>query len=179
MDDNARRAEFLTRTLYDEIIENPFPYYRAFEEGEEAVEAYVTALWAARHDLSRHPFFVNAVSYVLEEGEEGFCALTTLTLPKTASASEQAGIVVIGSDMDPRLFAALPFSLPGGETLRLAECKAQQTVEIALLTRGCDNDLTLFDPPSPQGVNPALPLPRSRRERALVELTVRWCLEHD
>ncbi len=184
MNENDLRVAFLSETLSAAVLADPAPFYEAFEESEEAVSAYVTMLWEGvcrqtGESLSAHPCFPETTAYVLEDTEEGFCALVTVTLPATAAASMMKAVVVFGSAMDPRVFAAVPTALKNGETLCVIECRGDNHRDIAVLHQGCDNGLTLFDPPTPQKRDTDTPLAKERMEYALVDTVVCWCMEND
>ncbi len=184
MDSNALRERYVCQTLTHDMLNDPAPFYDAFEESEDAMVSYFTGLWETLcretgEALERHPFFPDVVPYVLEDTPEGFCALVTFSLPRTADASPVMGVVVFGSAMDPRVFAALPTELVGGETLKIVECRERGTVDVAVLFQGCDNGLQLFDPPAPQKRDKDKPLGVDRREPAVVDAVVCWCMEHD
>lgn len=182
--EDMRRA-FFTEALAMSVHSDPTPFYEAFEDGEDALEAFLTALWEAlcRQKgvaLSECSFFPVIESYILEDTEEGFAALVTVTLEKTATASAVSGAIVFGSAMDPRVFAALPTMLKNGPTLALSECRQDGSeTPIGVLHQGCDNDLQLFDPPTPQKRDPDKPLAVPRRAAAFVDAVVCWCMEHD
>lgn len=182
--ENEFRAAFLKETLAGAVLADPTPFYEAFEESEEAMNAYWTALWEMRcresgEKLSAHPCFPETIAYVLEDTEDGFTALVTVTLPATAAASLMKATVVFGSAMDPRVFAALPTPLKNGEALEVLECRAGESRAVALLHQGCDNGLQLFDPPTPQKRDMDTPLDPARVEHAFVDAVVCWCMEND
>ncbi|MBQ3068821.1 MAG: hypothetical protein IJD01_02600 [Clostridia bacterium] len=184
MTENAMREAFLCRTLPQAILRDPAPFYEAFEESEDAMAAYMTSLWeslckASDEELSEHPCFPEMDPYVLEDTEEGFCALVTVTLPARGGASAVTGVVVFGSAMDPRVFAAVPTSLPKGETLKIVECREESLREIAVLYQGCDNGMQLFEAPNPQKRDETCPLLEARRPAAIIDAVVCWCMEHD
>lgn len=184
MNGNAMRERFLCRTLPDAILNDPAPFYEAFEENEDAMAAYITSLWESLctetgASLTTHPCFPELDPYVLEDTPEGFCALVTVTLPKSGDLSAVTGVVVFGSAMDPRVFAAVPTVLPHGETLKLLECRMGELRDIAVLHQGCDNGLQLFDAPNPQKCDPTRPLMEARRAAAIIDAVVCWCMEHD
>lgn len=181
---DAMRRRFLGETLGAAILENPAAFYDAFEDSEDAMEAYLTMLFEtlcreSGEDLSTHSFFPQIEPYILEDTPDGFCALVTVTLPKTAAAREAAAAIVFGSAMDPRVFTALPVTLKHGDTLAVGEYRLDGERAVAVLHQGCDNDLQLFDPPSPQKRDPDTPLAVSRRAAAFVDTVVCYCMEHD
>ncbi len=183
MNGNDFRRAFVTRTLSEAIAADPTDFYGAFEDGEDAVNDYITGLWETQCascgvTLAEHPCFPETVAYILEDTEDGFCAIVTVSLPQTPSASACKAAVVFGSAMDPRVFAAVPVLLDKGETLAVIECR-EPTVEVATLHQGCDNNLQLFDPPTPQKRDKTVPLAAARREAAFVDTVVCWCLKHD
>ncbi len=185
MDSKTLRQQYFTKTLANCIHGDPSPFYEAFEEGEDAMEAFFTHLWETlckneRESLADHPFFPEIMPYILEDTEDGFCAIVTVTLPKTPAAASMSGAVVFGSAMDPRVFASTPVRLKNGQTLKVEEVRASGTCEeIAVLYQGCDNGLTLFDAPNPQKRDTDTPLHPARREAATVDAIVCWCMEHD
>ena len=185
MDALTLREEYVTKTLAGCIHTDPSAFYEAFEEGEDAMEAFFTHLWEAlceneRQTLADHPFFPEIRPYILEDTPDGFCAIVTLTLPKTPTAASVSGAVVFGSAMDPRVFAGIPVRLKNGTTVKLEEVRASGAHEdVAVLYQGCDNGLTLFDAPNPQKRDSDTPLHPARREAATVEMIVCWCMEHD
>ncbi|MBE6764193.1 MAG: hypothetical protein E7553_07610 [Ruminococcaceae bacterium] len=185
MDAKTLREQYVTKTLANSIHGDPTPFYEAFEEGEDAMEAFFTHLWetlcnSEGESLADHPFFPDIMPYILEDTEDGFCAIVTLTLPKTPTAASVSGAVVFGSAMDPRVFAGVPVRLKNGTTLKIEEVRANGTrEEVAVLYQGCDNGLTLFDAPNPQKRDADTPLHPARREAATVEAIVYWCMEHD
>lgn len=184
MKENAFRERFLCGTLAAAVLADPTPFYEAFEESEEAMNAYWTSLWetqcrACGEELCAHPCFPETTAYVLEDSEEGFCALVTVTLPATAVASMMKATVVFGSAMDPRVFAAVPTALKNGEALQIVECRETARRDVTVLHQGCDNGMQLFDPPTPQKRDADLPLDPARVEHALVDTVVCWCMEHD
>ncbi len=183
MDGNQFRRAFVTRTLPQAILADVSEFYDAFENGEDAMNDYITGLWEQQCrdmdvTLADHPCFPDIVPYVLEDTEEGFCAIVTATLPKTAQASAVKAAIVFGSAMDPRVFAAVPIRLEKGESLEIVECR-EPAVNVGVLYQGCDNGLQLFDPPSPQKRDVQMPLMAARREEAFVDAVVCWCLRHD
>jgi len=183
MDGNQFRRAFVTHTLPAAIGTDPSDFYEAFEDGEDAMADYITGLWESQcveegTSLSQHPCFPELVPYVLEDTEEGFCAIVTVSLPHTPSASAVKAAIVFGSAMDPRVFAAVPHTLAKGETLAIVECR-DPLVPVSVLYQGCDNGLQLFDPPSPQKQDKTAPLATGRRETAFVDAVVCWCLQHD
>lgn len=178
------RKAFLCEMLPTAILRDPSPFYEAFEENEDEMESYFTSLWETlclqkSESLSSHPFFPNVDAYVLEDTPEGFCALVTVTLPKTASAPEMIGAIVFGSAMDPRVFAAVPTKLKKGYTLAVVECREAQTVDVSVLYQGCDNGMQLFDAPNPQKRDTDAPLMPARRPAAFIDAVVCYCMEHD
>ena len=85
MDSQTLRERYVTHTLAQSIHGDPSPFYEAFEDGEDAMEAYFTHLWetlcdSERVTLASHPFFPEIMPYILEDTDEGFCAIVTLTL---------------------------------------------------------------------------------------------------
>ena len=48
MNKNDFRCGFVTETLYKAVFADPSPFYEAFEESEEAMNAYWTSLWKTR-----------------------------------------------------------------------------------------------------------------------------------
>lgn len=184
MQPNDLRKAYLLDTLGASVLDDPTAFYEAFEDGEDALEAYLTALWESLcrktgETLCEHPFFPEITPYILEDTEEGFCALVAVTLPKTAAASAMMGAVVFGSAMDPRVFAALPAALKNGQALGIVECRESGETAVSVLHQGCDNGLQLFDPPTPQKCDPDTPLSASRCHTAFVDAVVCWCMEHD
>ena len=185
MDDRHLREQYLTDTLAACIHTDPSAFYEAFEEGEDAMEAFFTHLWETlclqeQQTLADHPFFPEITPYILEDTEDGFCAIVTVTIPKTAASAAMSGAVVFGSAMDPRVFAATPVKLKNGWSLCVEEVRASGTREkITVLFQGCDNGLTLFDAPNPQKRDTDTPLHPARREAATVDAIVCWCMEHD
>ena len=180
----ALRLRFFTESIPQAIHTDPTPFYEAFEESEEAMAAWATALFEAvcaqqGESLQTHSCFPVIDPYVLEDTAEGFCALVTVTLEKTATASEMTAVIVFGSAMDPRVFAAVPKTLPKGETLQIIEHKPDKTCPVGVLYRGCDNGMQMFDPPNPQKVDRDAPLDERRRAAALIDAVVCYCLEHD
>ncbi len=178
------RCQFVTRTLAASVLRDPTPFYEAFEEGEDALTAFLTGLWESLvkregQSLSQCPFFPDVVPYVLEDTEDGFCALVCVTLPETATAPETAAVVVFGSAMDPRVFAMTPVSLRKGDSAKVSECRDGSERDVAVLYQGCDNDLQLFDPPTPQKCDKDAPLAKSRRHAAMIDKIVCWCMEND
>ncbi|MGN0171613.1 MAG: hypothetical protein ACI39E_02375 [Acutalibacteraceae bacterium] len=178
------RRRFAAKELPSAILDDPSPFYEAFSEGEDALAVYLTSLWECGRSVADSPFFPELQPFILEDSDEGFCALLLVTLPATAAAKKTVSAVVFGSAMDPRVFAALPEELPKGDTLSLREYRLDENnrlCERALgaLYQGCDNDLQLFDPPAPQPVDRDKPLPAARQEAATVDRIVRWCLEND
>ncbi len=185
MDNRILRERYLTQTLAECIHTDPSAFYEAFEEGEDAMEAFFTHLWETlcqteQQTLAEHPFFPEISPYVLEDTEDGFCAIVTVTIPKTSAAASVSGAVVFGSAMDPRVFAAIPVKLKNGWSLCVQEVRASGVrEEITVLHQGCDNGLTLFDAPNPQKRDTDTPLHPARREAATVDAIVCWCMEHD
>lgn len=184
MNDTAMRKDFLCRVFPHAILNDPAPFYEAFEDSEDAMAAYVTSLWEAMcreagESLEMHPCFPELDPYVLEDSPEGFCALVTVTLPKSGRAAAVTGVVVFGSAMDPRVFAAVPTTLPHGETLKITECREAGLRDIAVLHQGCDNGMQLFDAPNPQKRDTERPLMEARRPAAIIDAVVCWCMEHD
>lgn len=185
MDSKMLREQYVAQDLPAYIHADPAPFYEAFEEGEDAMEALFTHVWEAmcareQAPLADHPFFPEIMPYVLEDSEEGFCAIVTLTLPKTPAAPSMSGAIVFGSAMDPRVFAGVPIKLKNGQTLQLEEVRASGKREaFAVLHQGCDNGITLFDAPNPQKRDQDTPLHPARREAATVDAIVCWCMEHD
>lgn len=185
MDGKTLRERYVTKTLANCIHGDPAPFYEAFEEGEDAMEAFFTHLWEtlcaeAQESLADHPFFPDVMPYILEDTEDGFCAIVTVTLPKTLSAPFVSGAVVFGSAMDPRVFAGVPITLKNGQTLQIEEVRASGKREaVTVLHQGCDNGITLFDAPSPQKRDTDTPLHPARREAATVDAIVCWCMERD
>lgn len=176
------RHRFVTQVLYT-ALEDPTAFYEAFEEGEDALAAYWTSLWESMctHSgvsMAAYPCFPETLVYILEDTADGFCALVTVTLPSTPGVGAVKAAVVFGSAMDPRLFAAVPTMLDGGETLEIVEC-LQSVKPITTLYQGCDNGMQLFDPPTAQPIDRTKPLAVERREEAFVDAVVCWCLEHD
>ena len=174
---NARRR-FCEEILPQEILHDPTPFYEAFEEGEDELISYLTALWMDEN-VSDTPFFPEVSPFILEDTADGFSALLLIRLSPNAAAAECFAAVVFGSDMDPRVFAALPNTLPKGDTLAVCEIKADGVRAIDALYQGCDNNMQLFDPPSPLAVDRDKPLPAARRADAAVEQIVAYCLDHD
>jgi len=184
LEPKAMRQLFLSEALPAAIFRDPSPFYEAFEENEDAMEAYFTSLWELLceqkgESLSAHSFFPQIDAYVLEDTPEGFCALVTLTLPKTASAPEMMAAIVFGSAMDPRVFAALPAKLKKGYTLGIVECREDGTREVSVLYQGCDNGMQLFDAPNPQKRDTDAPLMPARRPAAFIDAVVCYCMEND
>ncbi len=184
MNDNAMREAFLCRTLPEAILRDPAPFYDAFEESEDAMAAYVTALWEtmcreAGESLEAHPCFPEPDPYVLEDTAEGFCALVTVTFPQSGRTSAMTSVVVFGSAMDPRVFAAVPTRLAQGETLKIVECREDTLRDVTVLHQGCDNGMQLFDAPNPQKCDKTRPLSEARRPAAIIDAVVCWCMEHD
>ena len=185
MDSQTLRERYVTHTLAQSIHGDPSPFYEAFEDGEDAMEAYFTHLWetlcdSERVTLASHPFFPEIMPYILEDTDEGFCAIVTLTLPKTPQAASVSGAVVFGSAMDPRVFASTPVALKKGTTLKVEEMRASgDRREVTVLYQGCDNGITLFDAPNPQKRDTDAPLHPARREAATVDAIVCWCMEND
>lgn len=182
--EEAMRRQFLSDALSSAILTDPTPFYEAFEDGEDALESFLTARWEALCDeldesLAAHPFFPEITPYILEDDDEGFCALVAVTIPKTVSAPSMMGAIVFGSAMDPRVFAALPVVLKKGQTLGMIECREDGERAIGVLHQGCDNGMQLFDPPNPQKRDPDAPLPAARRHTAFVDAVVCWCLQND
>lgn len=181
---NDLRCAYLLETLKSAILDDPTPFYDAFSDGEDAMDSYFTALWETHcrkngAAIAEHPFFPVLEPYILEDSEQGFLALLTLSLPRTRTASAMMAALVFGSAMDPRVFAATPTALKKGETWQITEgCAGGDTV-IGVLYQGCDNGLQLFDPPTPQKVDRDTPLAEKRRETAFVDAVVCWCMDHD
>ena len=181
----ALREQYVTVTLAGSIHEDPAAFYEAFEEGEDAMASFFTHLWETLCDtqrvaLAEHPFFPEIMPYILEDTEDGFCAIVTLTLPKLPAAPSVSSAIVFGSAMDPRVFAGVPTMLKNGQTLQLEEIRASGKREpIAVLHQGCDNGITLFDAPNPQKRDTDTPLHPARREAASVDAIVCWCMAHD
>lgn len=180
----ALRLRFFTESIPQAIHGDPTPFYEAFEESEEAMAAWATALFEAEcqkqgESLETHSCFPVIDPYVLEDTPEGFCALVTVSLEKTATASAMTAVIVFGSAMDPRVFAGVPKTLPKGETWEIFEYKANKAVAVGVLHRGCDNGMQMFEPPNPQKVDRDAPLDERRRAAALIDAVVCYCLEHD
>ena len=183
MDGNRFRRAFVTEALPNALALDVSEFYDAFENGEDAMIDYITALWEQRCaeagvTLAEYPCFPEMMPYVLEDTEEGFCAIVTATLPKTTDAAAVKAAIVFGSAMDPRVFAAVPICLEKGESLEIVECR-EPLVPVGVLYQGCDNGMQLFDPPSPQKRDAQKPLMTARREEAFVDAVVCWCLQHD
>ena len=185
MDNKVLREQFVARCLPAHIHGDPTPFYDAFEDGEDAMESLFTHLWETlcndeQAQLADHPFFPDIMPYVLEDSEDGFCAIVTVTLPKTPAAPSVSAAIVFGSAMDPRVFAGVPLKLKNGQTLQIEEVRASGKREaVAVLHQGCDNGITLFDAPNPQKRDTDTPLHPARREAATVDLIVCWCMQHD
>ncbi len=185
MDNQTLRERYFVQALADDIHKDPSSFYEAFENGEDAMEAFFTHLWetlckAEQALLADHPFFPEILPYILEDTEEGFCALVSVTLPETSRALPCGGVIVFGSAMDPRVFACTPVTLKNGPTLQIEEVRASgQREAVAVLYQGCDNGLTLFDAPNPQKRDTDTPLHPARREAAAVDAIVCWCMEND
>ena len=185
MDDLTLREQYVTQTLAKDIHGDPSSFYEAFEDGEDAMEAYFTHLWetlcySAQTALADHPFFPELMPYVLEDSEDGFSAIVTVTLPKTPQVPVVSAAAVFGSAMDPRVFAVTPIRLKNGVARHIEEVRASgKREEVAVLHQGCDNGLLLFDAPNPQKRDPDTPLHPARCEAASVDAIVRWCMEHD
>ena len=185
MTDQTLRELYVTQILANDVHGDPSLFYEAFEDGEDAMEAYFTHLWETlcnreQTALAEHPFFPEIMPYVLEDSDDGFSAIVTVTLPKTPQAATVSAAVVFGSAMDPRVFAAVPVRLKNGTTRRIEEVRATGArEEVAVLHQGCDNGLLLFDPPNPQKRDLDTPLHPARCEAAAVDAIVRWCMEHD
>ena len=180
----ALRRQFVCDVLIADLLCDPAPFYDAFEEGEDAMIAWLTALWETlckkeNAAMEEHPFFPEVTPYVLEDTSEGFCGLVTVDLPATPTASAVSAVIVFGSAMDPRVFAGVPTMLQNGETLELLECRQNGTKAVAVLHQGCDNGLQLFDPPTPQPVDKTKPLSPERRHAATVDAVVCYCMEND
>ena len=180
----ALRRQFVCDVLIADLLDDPAPFYEAFEEGEDAMIAWLTALWETlcRNEgvtMEEHPCFPGVTPYVLEDTPDGFCGLVTVDLPATAEVSAVSAVVVFGSAMDPRVFAGVPKTLAGGETLELLECRQNGAKTVAVLHQGCDNGLQLFDLPTPQAVDNTVPLAEERRHAATVDAVVCYCMEND
>ncbi len=180
----ALRRRFFTDTLPRAIHTDPTPFYEAFEENEEAMAAWATSLFEQLcekqgESLETQSCFPVIDPYVLEDTPDGFCALVTVTLEKTATAPEMTAAIVFGSAMDPRVFAGVPKALPKGKTLEIIECKEKTQCPVGVMHRGCDNGMQLFDPPNPQKVDKDAPLDERRRPAAFIDAVVCYCMEHD
>ncbi len=180
----ALRLRFFTDTLPGAIHADPTPFYEAFEETEDAMAEWVTMLFeqlCREHgeSLETQSCFPVIDPYVLEDTPDGFCALVTVTLEKTATASAMTAAIVFGSAMDPRVFAGVPKALPKGSTWEIIEYKEKTQCSVGVMYRGCDNGMQLFDPPNPQKVDKSVPLDERRRPAAFIDAVVCYCMEHD
>ncbi len=181
---DALRRRFFTKALPSSILDDPTPFYEAFEESEDAMASLMTTMFEVLcleqgERLEAHPFFPEIDPYILEDTPEGFCALVTVTVEKTTTADGYTAAIVFGSAMDPRVFAGVPVVLKNGKTWEIVEARADGLKQVGVMHRGCDNGMQLFEPPTPQKVDRDTPLDDNRRAAAFIDAVVCYCLEHD
>lgn len=185
------RKIFRQEILPPLFLDNPDSFYEAFENGPEAVKAFIAAKWVwmceqLKEDAGAYPMTFEMDCIAFDETEANFLALLTVELPE-ADAPEESGAalyfsVFFGAPIQPRLFFGEYARLKKpNDTIAIMETHLikdgdYQHTKRAVLFQGCNNRPVLFEPPAhPLPVDSGIPLNRDDWYTAYMDEVVRIC----